>query len=64
MPRRLDGVQPLSADQLITLSADDLRNTPLETLLSLMQSLGLSTDGIDSRTGALTRLMQNVYEVT
>ena len=62
-PVRIEGVEPLTVDQLVTLTASELRKTPLAGLLKLMHQLGLSTDGVDERTAAITRLMQNAYEV-
>jgi hypothetical protein len=56
---RLEGVEPLDEDMLLTLPASELRELPFDGLLELMTRLGLSTEGIEKRSAAVTRLMQN-----
>ncbi len=63
-PVRVEGVKPLTIDQLVTLTASELRERGLKELLTLIHQLGLNPDGIESRTAAITRLMQNAYEVS
>ena len=55
---------PLTADQVVTLDASDLREYEMEDLLALMKQLGLSLEGVDSVNLAWTRLMQNAVEVS
>lgn len=45
-------------EEVIELSYEDLRERPLDELLELLDDLGISTEGVDSTTAALTQLVQ------
>lgn len=54
---------PVRADDLVEIDAETLRSKTLPELQELLYGLGLSTEGADSTTKALTRLMSAVYAV-
>jgi len=54
---------PVQADDLVEIDAETLRSKTLPELQELLYGLGLSTEGADSTTKALTRLMSAVYAV-
>lgn len=54
---------PVQAEDLVEISAESLRGMTLPELQELLYRLGLSAEGIDSTTKALTRLMSAVYAV-
>ena len=62
--RKAGGLQPLNADQLLTLSSAELRAAGVDDLLRIMEELGISTEEITSKTEALTRLVQNAYSLS
>lgn len=45
------------------MTVDELRKTNIEGLLRLCVELGLNIEGLETRSAAITRLMQNAYEV-
>ena len=54
---------PLSEGQLVSLSLNELRKMPMDTLLRRMAELGYAIKGIKNKTQALTRFIDNAIEV-
>lgn len=62
-PAPIPGLRNLELGDLLTLKSSELREFALEDFLGLMEQLGISTAGIESRTQALTQLMNNAYDL-
>lgn len=54
---------PPRPEDLVEISAAQLRAMGLDELLGLLGNLGYSIEGVDTPTKALTRLMSSVYAV-
>lgn len=53
----------LTPDQLVRLSAQQLSEMDRDDILRLLHQLGYSTEGVETRTAALTKLSSAITEV-
>jgi hypothetical protein len=58
-----ESLRGLTEEQLMTMSASELRRQSLESLVDLMHELGLSTDGVTQREKAIATIVANAYEI-